>query len=295
MSKPSTNGRIRLLATAFVIYYHLDLDKCRQFLSDFGLVVAEDRGNEVFYRGYGTEPILYVARQARDKCQFGGAVYEVESREELERATKIDRASAISLFEGPGGGDMVTLTDPVGHKLHLIHGQTKRQLDEMGLKKLTVNYEDEKPRKGKFQRFTPGPAPVYRWGHYGVSYPEGRYQDMMDWYTGNLALSPSDVVYRGGKPITCFFHIDRGLEYTDHHAFFFKMAKPGQQPGVAHAAFEVHDFDIQQLGHQHLQEKGYQLCWGVGRVSALVASRPFLCSMPWWLMMGLACAGKSSF
>jgi hypothetical protein len=44
------------------------------------------------------------------------------------------------------------------------------------------------------------------------------------------------------------------------------MVKPGHEPDVAHAAFEVHDFDVQQLGHQHLTDQGYELCWGVGRV-----------------------------
>lgn len=155
----------------------------------------------------------------------------------------------------------------MGHKVHLVHGQTRRQPDDKHLAKLTVNYEDDKPRKGEFQRFRHGPAPVHRWGHYGVTYPPGKYQEMLDWYTSNLALATSDVVYRGDDPITCFFHIDRGLEFTDHHAFFFKPARPGQTPTVAHAAFEVHDFDIQQLGHQHLVNKGYELCWGIGRVS----------------------------
>ncbi|PMD57874.1 uncharacterized protein K444DRAFT_631604 [Hyaloscypha bicolor E] len=67
------------------------------------------------------------------------------------------------------------------------------------------------------------------------------------------------------KPATCFLYIDRGLEFTDHHAFFIKSAKQNQKPAVAHAAFEVHDLDVQQLGHQHLVSQGYELCWGVGR------------------------------
>ena len=129
-----------------------------------------------------------------------------------------------------------------------------------------ANYEDGKPRKGRFQRVKPGPAPVHRWGHYGVTYPEGQYQTIYDWYTQNLSLATSDVVYKGEDPTTCFFHIDRGLEYTDHHAFLFKKAKPGEPLAAAHAAFEVHDFDIQQLGHNHLSSRGYRICWGVGRV-----------------------------
>ena len=54
---------------------------------------------------------------------------------------------------------MVTLTDPVGHKVHLIHGQSPQQDPrDPQLEKLTLNYEDEKPRKGWFQRFEPGSA-----------------------------------------------------------------------------------------------------------------------------------------
>lgn len=34
---------------------------------------------------------------------------------------------------------------------------------------------------------------------------------------------------------------------------------------VHHSSFEVHDMDIQALGHQWLKNKGYELEWGVGR------------------------------
>jgi hypothetical protein len=98
---------------------------------------------------------------------------------------------------------------------------------------------------------------------------------LFDWYTKTLTLAVSDVVYRGEQPITCFFHIDRGLEYTDHHAFIFKPTKPDQGNNVAHAAFEVHDFDIQQLGHNYLKSKGYKICWGVGRASDTPATCSF--------------------
>ena len=268
-SMPILDGdrRIRILKTAFVIYYHEDVAKAKQFLLDFGMVLAQERADEeTFFSGFGTEPFVYALRQAPGESEFGGAAYEVESREELEKAAKIPNASSISTLDAPGGGEIVTLTDPVGHKVHFVCGQTMKAADGPDLEKLTINYELEKPRKGKFQRFEPGPAPVHRWGHYGVTYPDGKYQEMYDWYTKNLALIPSDMVYKGDKPITCFFHIDRGLEFTDHHAFFFKRVKPDQKPNVAHAAFEVHDFDIQQLGHQYLESKGYELCWGVGRV-----------------------------
>lgn len=281
MPVPADDTRIRLLKTAFVIYYHADLTKARKFLLDFGLEIAQEtEGQEIFFKGYGTEPFVYIARKSHSgTSEFGGAAYEVESYRELERATQIPGATQeiINLDGFPGGGRMVTLTDPVGHRVHLVHGQSlQQQQADIRLEKLTVNYEDEKPRKGRFQRFQPGPAPVHRWGHYGVTYPDGMYHEMYNWYTQTITLAPSDVVYKDGKPITCFFHIDRGLEYTDHHAFFFKKVKPEGRLDVAHAAFEVHDFDIQQLGHQHLEDQGYKLCWGVGRVSFACSSNKSL-------------------
>lgn len=263
---------IRLLKTAFVVYHHADLSKAKHFLLDFGLdVSAEEPDGTTFFKGYGVEPFVYVAHQSKTgESWFGGAAFVVESGAELDRAAQLSCATGpIRDLSGPAGGRVVTLKDPAGHLVHLIHGWQEKQMEPMSLEKLTVNFEDEKPRKGKFQRFKPGPAPVFRWGHYGVTYPEGGYQDMYDWYTKTIALAPSDIVYKGDNPITCFFRIDRGEEYSDHHSFFFKKVKPGSKLGAAHAAFEVHDFDIQHLGHQYLTDKGYELCWGVGRVSSI--------------------------
>ncbi|KAK3716624.1 hypothetical protein LTR37_006254 [Vermiconidia calcicola] len=258
--------RIKLLRTAFVTYSHSDLATARQYFLDFGLVIEDERpGEEIFFRGWGSEPVVYVAKQAEAESTFLGGAFEVESRDELEKAAKIPGATTIYSLDTPGGGEAVTLTDPAGYKCHLVWGQQKRVPSPPHLEKLTVNYEDEKPRLGKFQRVPPGPAPVYRWSHVGVAYPIGMFQEMLDWYTTKLTFAPSDVLYKEEKPSTCFLHIDRGLEHTDHHAFFIKSAKPNQKPNVAHAAFEVHDFDVQQLGHKHLAAQGYNLCWGVGR------------------------------
>lgn len=258
--------RIRLIRTAFVTYSHADLAKARQYLLDFGMVIEDERpGQEIFFRGWGTEPLVYVAKQAEGESTFEGAAFEVESREELKKAAKVPHATSINPLDTPGGGEVVTLTDPAGYKCHLVFGQQKREASPPHQEKLTVNYEDEKPRLGKWQRVPPGPAPVYRWSHVGVAYPVGMFQEMLDWYTTKLTFAPSDILYKEEKPSTCFLHIDRGLEYADHHAFFIKSAKPNQKPNVAHAAFEVHDFDVQQLGHKHLAAQGYNLCWGVGR------------------------------
>lgn len=81
--------RIQLLKTAFVVYYHADLGKAKQFLLDFGMEFTLERpGEEIFFKGYGTEPYVYVSRKGPQQSVFGGAAYVFESRDELEKAHK---------------------------------------------------------------------------------------------------------------------------------------------------------------------------------------------------------------
>jgi hypothetical protein len=269
----SSDSRIRLQKTAFVVYHHTDVVRASEFLVDFGFTEVERHSNgDVFFKGYGTEPFCYWARPVNegDDPSFGGAAYVVEDRGELEKAARHPRATStrIEPLRAPGGGEVVTIVDPLGHKVHLVHGQAEKPAVEKHLPRVDPNFEDDKPRKGTFLRFSPGPAPVHKWGHYGVTYLPGMYDEVYKFYTETFTLAPSDVLNSkdSGKPIVCFFHIDRGLEYTDHHSFFIKPAKPGDAVSrVAHSAFEVHDFDVQQLGHDHLLSKGYELCWGIGR------------------------------
>ena len=270
---PSTgeDSRVQLVKTAHVVYYHTDLSKVRQFFLDFGLNIVEEREDAIFYAGYGVEPYCYVARKSTTgQAAFGGAAYVVSSRRELEKALQLTGAShQINYLDGPGGGEVVTITDPAGFKVHLVHGQKESTELHMPseVKRVVFNYEDEKLREGIFQRFEPGPAPVYKWGHYGIVYPEGKYKEMYEFYTKNFNLLPTDIILVGKdqKPGVLFLHIDLGLEYADHHSFFLKEAEPGEAVEVAHSAFEVHDFDVQQLGHNFLEAQGYKLCWGVGR------------------------------
>lgn len=270
-----SDSRIRLRNTSHVVYQHADIAKARQFYLDFGLTIVGEKESpaEIYFAGYGTEPYLYVAKEAPDGVnQFLGAAYEVESREELERAALLPSATHIQTLDAPGGGESVTVTDPIGFSVHLVYGQQKKQKTDPytnpeNLQILVPNYEDKKSRLGKFNRFKPGPAPVYRWGHYGITYPPGMYQEIYDFYTQTFNLAPSDITHdkNTGKAVCAFLHIDRGLEYSDHHSFFFKRTKRDDKPSVAHAAFEVHDYDVQHLGHDYLSSKGYKLCWGIGR------------------------------
>src|SRR5438132_259234 len=100
--------KIRLVRLAHVYYTHVDLEKARQFLLDFGFTVADDRGDTIYFKGYGTEPFVYCAKKG-EANEFGGAGFVVESLEDLELGSKtLPKATAIEDSDAPGGGKRVT-------------------------------------------------------------------------------------------------------------------------------------------------------------------------------------------
>lgn len=86
------------------------------------------------------------------------------------RAASLPGSSAIEkLDDAPGGGYQVTVYDPEGFPINLLHGQQEGSEEEHldGVKspfahKLVYNHAKEKARLGAYQRFTTGPAAVYR-------------------------------------------------------------------------------------------------------------------------------------
>ena len=65
------------------------------------------------------------------------------------------------LEDAPGRGHLICLIDPCGFPINLIYGQQPREPDDSD-KELIYNYESDKYRVRKFQRFTPGPAAVHK-------------------------------------------------------------------------------------------------------------------------------------
>ncbi len=56
---------------------------------------------------------------------------------------------------------MVTLQDPEGFPVNLIHGQEPAKAGKLP-ETLVYNYEGDKPRIREFQRFEPGPAAIHK-------------------------------------------------------------------------------------------------------------------------------------
>jgi hypothetical protein len=216
--------KIKLVRIAHVYYTHADLDRARQFLSDFGFTITEDRGDTVYYKGYGSEPFVYCASKGAAN-EFGGAAFVVESMADLELASlTLPGATPIQDSDAPGGGKRVTFRDPVDDfPFHLVYGQTPVALSSAGqLPELEYNYPRDKHRTANHtQRFNKAPAPVNKLGHFGCCVTD--FAKAFEFYTTRFNLKPSDVIHLpgGGKDITTFLHLDRGMEQVDHHTFFF--------------------------------------------------------------------------
>ncbi|KAF2198699.1 Glyoxalase/Bleomycin resistance protein/Dihydroxybiphenyl dioxygenase [Delitschia confertaspora ATCC 74209] len=259
------DAQVKLTRLVHMRYQHPNLTEITTFLRDFGMTVAKKTDTQRWYKGYGVDQYVYYAQQGEKK--FLGGTFEVESYAELEKATKLPGATPIqSLSDAPGGGYMVTLTDPEGFPVNVMYGQELKERSQMP-ETLVTNYEVEKPRIARFQRFKPGPAPVHKLGHYGLCVRD--FPAQRDWYTTTFNLVPTDFLYvsdsnnpKERKDVAAFLHIDLGPSYTDHHTFFMSTNRTSH---VHHCSFEVHDFDTQNLGHEWLVQKGYTSVWGVGR------------------------------
>lgn len=262
MSPSALLERISLNRIAHVYYTHKNLEKAHEFLLDFGFSIVKATDDQIYYRGYGTEPFLYCATRGAEDA-FGGAGFVVDSMEDLERATTLPGATPILESDAPGGGKRVTFYEPVDQcPFHLVYGQIPVESTET-FPELAYNFPTVKHRPvNKTQRFKKGPAPIHKLGHFGLCVTD--YKKTYEFFTTNFNLKPSDVVYDPEKQedITVFLHLDRGQEMVDHHCFFFFQ---GPKFHVHHSSFEVFDFDIQMLGHSWLTDKKYENCWGVGR------------------------------
>ena len=150
------NSQIRLTRLSYVTYEHPSIDKFRAFAHDFGFIEAgkNDKDGSVFYRGYGQDPYLYVARPAPSgaRKRFIGAGFAAESENDLVKASKLESAETMDLSDRPGGGKCVVIHDPNGFEMVVLWGQETRSPPIKGVSALVgeppVNGAINKSRKG---------------------------------------------------------------------------------------------------------------------------------------------------
>ena len=226
----SSNKKIKVLRLTHVHYQHPDLAKAIEFLEDFGLTLTQKDGDHAYLAGYGTEKFCYIAEQSPEReRKFLGGTFLAASEEDFQIAASHPAASDVQTLDAPGGGQKVSITDPNGFLVNFVFGQElKTQLDtrvatsERDLDGAKLNSAYQKPRQGLFRRFDHGPSPVHKVGHYGYMVPEEKFRETFDFYTGLMNLKPTDSVFdpESKEDNTCFFHVDLGHEYSDHHVRF---------------------------------------------------------------------------
>ena len=238
-----------------------DLDRQEEFLVDFGMVRAERTRTALYMRG--TDPEHHIHVTELGESGFVSLAFNVESEEDLDRASRIDGASPVEAMDEPGGGKRVRLIEPNGYSIEIVHGI--ENLAPIRVPRFALNTGAEGlARKGELTRIDRGPSHVKRIGHAVMMTPD--LKNSIAWVRETLGLVCSDDVYAGGDEdniVLSFNRVDRGREYVDHHVFLYVQ---GTKAGLNHMAFEVHDIDDVVMGHEHLRRADrYEHVWGLGR------------------------------
>ncbi|KAH6698471.1 Glyoxalase/Bleomycin resistance protein/Dihydroxybiphenyl dioxygenase [Leptodontidium sp. MPI-SDFR-AT-0119] len=269
--KPNPN-RVILKRPVWVHYGHVDIEKAHQFALDFGLEEAYRTSNpeRIYYKGYNDQPVVYVSERTDKPLFFGGAM-EAATEGDLNRAAALPGAGPIRNSDFPGGGKVVKIRDPDGVLFNIVFGYqtipTRPPPKSASIFNPAQEFDDEKPRRGVYQRLTKGAAAVFKLGHFGhISHDVGK---ISSWYMENFNIRSMDIqadMKDESQDFAVFYNLDLGKHYSDHHCFFHFQKFPDQEfAGPHHSSFEVHDTDVQLQGHYHLRNKGYKLMWGVGR------------------------------
>ncbi|MFK7978213.1 MAG: VOC family protein [Halioglobus sp.] len=239
-----------------------DLAALKAFATDFGFNIVEETAERLVLGNLGGDMGVYVAEKAEEDA-FIGLAFEVDNRSDLDLAVKELGASEVADLGLPCGGQFVSLADPDGNKVHLVHGASQVAEGELEAD-LMINTPTKKVRFGQNQiKRNFGPARLWRIGHVGLFVKS--YAASAAWYAENLGLIGSDVYNIPGQPeakIVGFHRMNRGDEYVDHHVVALMQDERG---GCHHISFEVLDYEAQFTTHRYLQTKDYESIWGVGR------------------------------
>jgi catechol 2,3-dioxygenase-like lactoylglutathione lyase family enzyme len=245
-----------------VVYPRLrvpDLDRQEAFLVDFGLSRAARSERTLHLRGAGPQPYVYVAERGEPAGLVGVAFLAAGARD-LDRLASCEGASTVHQIDAPGGGRRVTLRDPNGFVVELVHGIVPAAPSAPD--SLPLNLGARVERTHAVKRVVRGAARIQRLGHVGINTPD--VAGTFAWYHRHFGVLKSDVVAVGGTEFVQFCRCDRGPEPTDHHALLIAQAR-SDRPSLNHVSWEVCDLDDVWLGHEALAEQGHRHHWGVGR------------------------------
>jgi catechol 2,3-dioxygenase-like lactoylglutathione lyase family enzyme len=247
-----------LIDISFVRFRAPDTQRALSFLNDFGLTESARSNGSVYLRCAGPAHHVYILEQGDP--EFVGFGFEAESEDSLRELAGTTGVEVRESAE-PGGGAVVTLTDPDGYRVDVVHGVERV---EPGLMRapLVLNYANEKQRINETQRPEVGPAEIKRLGHLGIkvsSLPQS-----ISWYAATLGMKTTDVLTAGPEEheVAAFLRLDRGDEPVDHHTI---VVFESPKPQFHHCAFETQDYDAVGTSHEWLRAQGWDHSFGVGR------------------------------
>jgi catechol 2,3-dioxygenase-like lactoylglutathione lyase family enzyme len=250
---------IKVNDIAFVRFRAPDLDEMEAFLVDFGLQRSERTDDTIYMRGSDDEGFVHVTHLG-DEPGFVGLAFAANTVAELDVLAADDDYSAVGDLDGPGGGRVVSTTDPNGFAVEVVAGRAA--VGRLSTPSAAPrNDSGARPRVGATVRLTAGPSHVKRLGHAVINVVD--YIESEVWYRSHFGLVASDeIAIDAERSLGAFLRCDQGQRYVDHHTLF--LVGTGT-PGFNHAAFEVSDFDDLMAGHTHLADADRQHQWGIGR------------------------------
>lgn len=151
-------SKVILKRLAYVVYEHPQLESVRAWAKDFGFVEDDNHSedNVTYFRGYGKDRYVYVARQAADGAskKFVGGGFVAASEDDFERALHIEGAEEVDVSSRPGGGRLAVIHDPNGSEIQVLHGQEEQTPPEHGISVCSgghppTNGALDKQRKGR--------------------------------------------------------------------------------------------------------------------------------------------------
>ena len=243
---------------AYVRFRAPDLAEMRGFLADFGLAIVEATDRRLVARGAGLTPVAHVTELGEPA--FAGVAFRAAGLADLQRLAEAEGAS-VEPLDLPGGGRVVRLSDPDGHRVEVVAGQAEAAPLDWPHPQ-PWNLAEARARLRAPKRVQAGPSHVVRLGHVVLNVSDFRRSER--WYKERFGFLTSDEIQVGPEfTLGAFLRCDRGDTPTDHHTLFLAQSPKGA--GFNHAAFEVADLDDLMLGHQRLKDSGRQAEWGVGR------------------------------
>jgi catechol 2,3-dioxygenase-like lactoylglutathione lyase family enzyme len=262
----------------FVRFELVDLEPQKEYMEHFGMLLAHETQDTIFYRGTGTSPYCYVATKGETN-RFIGTAYRANAYADLEA---LAAAKGVDIVENsePGGGHKVTLIDPDNIEIEVYHGM--QLVEPISIDSTMLNTGVDKPRENTLQRFGRGAdewqlkddrwvyeltSKVKRLGHTAINVADAAAS--VDWYAKNLGFLISDNLIAPDESgsIGAFMRCNQGDKPVDHHTLNNVQIMGAPKAAFGHAGYEVTDsIDDLMAGHYHMRtvDKYYHE-WGIGR------------------------------